>query len=111
MRGGYGNMENAYTLQWESPAYVMMSSDYSSQEPKITSYVSGDPKLIQAFKEGKDVYASIASVSFGVPYEECLEFHPETHEYQKEGKARRTEAKSILLGRLRRLCPSQSICA
>lgn len=23
-------MENVYTLQWESPAYVMMSSDYSS---------------------------------------------------------------------------------
>lgn len=23
-------MGNAYTLQWESPAYVMMSSDYSS---------------------------------------------------------------------------------
>ena len=30
MGGGYENMENAYTLQWESPAYVMMSSDYSS---------------------------------------------------------------------------------
>lgn len=54
--------------------------------------------MIKAFQEGKDIYASIASVSFKVPYEECLEFHPVTHEYQKEGKKRRSEAKTILLG-------------
>lgn len=67
--------------------------------------------MIQAFKDGKDIYASIASVAFGVPYEKCLEFHPETHEYQKDGKKRRGEAKTIVLGRLKRLCPAQSICA
>lgn len=56
-----------------------------------------------AFKHDRDVYATIASVAFGVPYENCLEFHPETHEYQPDGKARRTEAKSVLLGRPIRL--------
>ena len=40
----------------------------------------------------------IAAVSFNKSYEECLEFHPVTHEYQPEGKARRTESKSVLLG-------------
>lgn len=55
--------------------------------------------MIKAFKEDKDVYATIASVAFNVPYEQCLEFHPDTHEYQPEGKARRSEAKTILLGR------------
>ena len=51
-----------------------------------------------AFKHDKDVYATIASVAFKVPYEQCLEFHPETHEYQPDGKKRRNEAKTILLG-------------
>ena len=56
--------------------------------------------MVQAFKENKDIYATIASVAFGVPYENCLEFHPETHEYQPDGKKRRGEAKTIVLGRL-----------
>ena len=85
-----------------TPGYVMLSSDYSQQEPKITAYVSQDETMIQAFKDGKDIYAMIASIAFQVPYEECLEFHPETHEYQPDGKARRGEAKTIVLGRPKR---------
>ena len=54
--------------------------------------------MLSSFQEDKDIYASIASLAFNVPYEECLEFHPETHEYQPDGKARRNEAKVILLG-------------
>ena len=54
--------------------------------------------MIKAFQEGKDIYATIASLAFNKPYEECLEFHPVTHEYQAEGKARRSEAKTIVLG-------------
>ena len=81
-----------------TPGYVMLSSDYSAQEPRVLAFVSQDPELIKAFKEGRDVYASIASLAFNVPYEKCLEFHPDTHEYQPDGKARRSEAKTILLG-------------
>lgn len=88
-----------------SPGYVMLSSDYSAQEPRITAYVSQDPKMIQSFKEGKDIYASIASIAFNVPYEQCLEFHPETGEYQPEGKKRRGEAKTIVLG----ICYGRSV--
>lgn len=88
--------------QWKLPVrcpeYVMMSSDYSQQEPKLTAFVSGDSKMIQAFKDGKDIYATIAALSFGLPYEKCLEFHPDTGEYQPDGKARRGEAKTIVLG-------------
>lgn len=54
--------------------------------------------MIDAFVHGRDVYATIASVAFEVPYEACLEFHPDTGEYQPDGKARRSEAKTILLG-------------
>lgn len=88
-----------------TPGYVMLSSDYSAQEPRITAFVSNDPKMIQSFKENKDIYASIASVAFKVPYEKCLEFHPETGEYQPEGKARRGEAKYIVLG----ICYGRSV--
>lgn len=81
-----------------TPGYVLISSDYSAQEPRVTAFISGDPKMQQAFRDGRDVYATVASFAFGVPYEQCLEFHPETHEYQPEGKQRRNEAKFILLG-------------
>lgn len=81
-----------------TPGYVMLSSDYSAQEPRITAFVANEPKMIDAFKHDKDVYATIASVAFKVPYEQCLEFHPQTHEYQPDGKKRRNEAKTILLG-------------
>lgn len=81
-----------------SPRYVLMSSDYSQQEPKIAAYVSQDKNMIDAFKHNKDIYATIAAISFNQPYEKCLEFHPETHEYQPEGKAMRGEAKTIVLG-------------
>lgn len=62
--------------------------------------------MLKAFTEGKDIYASIAALSFNMPYEKCLEFNPETHEYQPEGKQRRGEAKSIVLGELLRYAPS-----
>lgn len=88
-----------------TPGYVMLSSDYSQQEPKITAFVSQDPNMIKAFQEGKDIYATIASIAFQVPYEKCLEFHPETGEYQSDGKARRGEAKTIVLG----ICYGRSV--
>lgn len=88
-----------------TPGYVMLSSDYSAQEPRITAYISQDEKMIQSFKDGKDIYGSIASIAFGVPYEQCLEFNPETGEYQPEGKARRGEAKTIVLG----ICYGRSV--
>lgn len=88
-----------------TPGYVMLSSDYSQQEPKITACVSQDPNMIKAFQEGKDIYSTIASIAFNVPYEQCLEFHPETHEYQPDGKARRGEAKTIVLG----ICYGRSV--
>lgn len=75
--------------------------------------MSQDPAMIQAYKEGKDLYSVIASMSFDRKYEDCLEFYPEGTEIEadgqkvicgykthqnKEGKTYRTYAKSILLG-------------
>lgn len=69
-----------------------------AQEPRLLAYVANSKLLISGFQENKDPYATIASVAFNVPYEQCLEFHPETKEYQPDGKRRRSEAKVILLG-------------
>lgn len=80
-----------------SDGYVMLSCDYSAQEPRLTVHLAQDQKGIQAYLDGKDLYAEIASLAFGVPYEECLEFRPDgTH--NPEGKDRRGRAKAILLG-------------
>ena len=80
-----------------------MSSDYSQQEPKVMTQMCQDPKMIQAYKEGKDLYAEIAALSFNTTYENCLEFYLDengnkTDKVNKEGKERRSQAKSILLG-------------
>lgn len=93
--------------------YKLCGGDFSAQEPRLTAFYSNDETMIQAYKDGKDLYAEIASVSFNFPYEDCLEFYPEgtviefegqkvtcgnkTH-LNKEGKHRRSMAKSILLG-------------
>ena len=81
------------------PGYVLMSGDFSQQEPKVMTAMCGDPAMLQAYREGKDLYASIASLAFNKPYEECLEFRPDGTT-NKEGKERRSQAKSILLGLL-----------
>lgn len=54
--------------------------------------------MCDAFTHGRDIYATIASIAFNRSYEDCLEFNPETGEYQAEGKERRSQAKSIVLG-------------
>lgn len=76
---------------------VLLSSDFSQQEPRAMAAMCGDEGMIQSYIEGKDLYAQIASASFGVPYEDCLEFYPDGTT-NKAGKERRTQAKSILLG-------------
>nr|DAG18799.1 MAG TPA: DNA polymerase [Caudoviricetes sp.] len=79
--------------------YVLMSSDYSQQEPKMMAQLCGDKQMLDAYKHGKDLYAQIASLSFNKPYDDCLEFRPDGTT-NKEGKERRGNAKSILLGAL-----------
>lgn len=53
--------------------------------------------MYDTFMQGKDLYSEIASKAFNMPYEECKEFR-EDGTTNKDGKARRTQAKSILLG-------------
>lgn len=80
--------------------YVLMSSDFSQQEPKGLAAMcrkDGDSQMYDVFMAGKDLYSEIASKAFNKPYEECKEFRPDGTT-NKEGKERRSQAKSILLG-------------
>lgn len=77
---------------------VFIGSDFSQIEPRILASISQDEKMMDAYKNGTDLYAMMASEIFNKPYEECLEFHPTTGVKQPEGKNRRTQVKSVLLG-------------
>lgn len=84
--------------------YVLMSSDFSQQEPKCLRALcrqQGDSQMYDTFMQGKDLYSEIASKAFNKSYEECCEFAPDGSKNPKEYKERRTQAKSILLGRPR----------
>lgn len=77
--------------------YVLLSADYSAQEPRLTAHMSGDEKMIEAYRQGKDLYVEIASLAFGVPADECKEFRADGTK-NPEGKERRSRAKAIVLG-------------
>ena len=92
--------------------YKLVGSDYSAQEPRITTFLSGDPAMRQAYLEGKDLYCVIAANIYNNKYEDNLEHYQEgtileldgkqvvcghkTH-LNKEGKERRSVAKMVLL--------------
>jgi len=109
-----------------SEGCVLMSSDYSQQEPKSLAALckmNGDSQMYDVFMSGKDLYAEIASKAFHRTYEMCLEHFPEGTPIKKindkwyyattddcdkiadgvtdvydDGKHFRGQAKSILLG-------------
>jgi len=104
-----------WAVDIETATSVLISSDYSQQEPKLTAVISNDPNMIKSFQEDKDIYSFIASLAFNTTYEACLENLPtgeydedgnEIKVYQPDGKARRSSAKTIVLGRLSSYAPS-----
>lgn len=77
--------------------YVLVGADYSQQEPMVTSYLANDKKMQEAFIHGKDIYSTIASLAFHKSYDECKEFRKDGT-VNPQGKERRSQAKSIVLG-------------
>lgn len=77
---------------------ILVGSDFSQQEPRVLSQFSHDENMINAYKEGKDLYATIAAGVYHNNYEDNLEFNPITKQLQPEGKDRRSSVKSLLLG-------------
>ena len=79
------------------PGYVFVSGDFSQQEPRILAYCSQDENMIQAYRDNKDIYAFMASITYRVPYDDCLEFRIDGT-VNPEGKKRRASLKAITLG-------------
>jgi DNA polymerase-1 len=52
------------------PGNVLIGADYSQIELRVLAHISGDPGLLQAFREGQDIHASTAAVVYGVPIEQ-----------------------------------------
>ena len=83
--------------------YILMSSDFSQQEPRSLASLCKDPNMLNAYVTGKDLYATMASQIYKLPYEDCMEFYLDengnkTDKTNPEGKKRRSNTKGILLG-------------
>ncbi|ADP32870.1 DNA polymerase [Bacillus atrophaeus] len=63
--------------------YLIFGIDYSQIEPRTLAHMSGDAGLQYPYLNNIDLYASLASKIFKLPYEACLEADGET--YKKAG--------------------------
>lgn len=52
-----------------SEGNMLVAADYSQIELRILAHMSGDEKMIEAYKQGKDIHTSTAAAVFGVSYE------------------------------------------
>ena len=80
-----------------APGYKMVGSDFSQAEPRLLAWYSQDEQMIDAYKNKRDLYATVAATVFNNKYEDNLEFYPDGS-MNYEGKERRTFCKSIILG-------------
>ncbi|QLI77116.1 DNA polymerase [Bacillus pumilus] len=89
--GGTGvNLQNqpkkARKLFVAPEGYAILGGDWSQQEYRCLAYFTQDPKLVDNYFRGDDLYASIAAEVFGKPIEEC-----------GDGSIYRKQAKVIML--------------
>lgn len=82
-----------------SQGNILIGGDYSQQEPKTLAAFSQDENMLNSYLHGKDLYSLIASIVYHNKYEDNLE-HYQDGSLNPEGKKRRTNCKSILLGLL-----------
>lgn len=67
--------------------YYIVNADFNSQEVRIIASLSGEQILLDAFREGRDAYATLASEFFGLPYEDCYKLpNGEDTEYREQMK-------------------------
>ena len=52
------------------PGHLLMAADYSQIELRIMAHLSGDPALLRAFADGRDVHQATAAEVFGVPLDQ-----------------------------------------
>lgn len=55
------------------PGYVFVDADYSQIELRVLAHMSGDERLIDAYRQDSDIHRITASQVFHVPFEEVTE--------------------------------------
>ncbi|WAX12616.1 DNA polymerase [Enterococcus phage EC99P1] len=50
---------------------LILSADFSQQEPRLLAHMSRCKALIEIYKQGRDLYSEMASAIFDKPIEEC----------------------------------------
>jgi DNA polymerase-1 len=53
-----------------APGYRLVAADYSQIELRIMAHLSGDPGLLQAFADERDIHQATAAEVFGIPLNE-----------------------------------------
>ncbi len=53
-----------------APGYKLLAADYSQIELRLMAHLSGDERLVEAFKQGKDVHSATAAEVFDVALED-----------------------------------------
>ena len=89
-----------------APGCKFVGADFSQAEPRLLAWYSQDEKMINAYKNKRDLYATVAVTVFNNNYEDNLEFFPDGSR-NDAGAERRTFCKSIILGKPLTLCPSK----
>ena len=64
------------------PGKVFAVADYSAIEARVVAWLAGEEWVLQAFRDGKDIYCATASQMFGVPVEK----HGENAHLRQRGK-------------------------
>ena len=65
-----------------SPGHVFIDADFSAIEARVLAWLSGEEWVLQAFRDGKDLYCATASAMFGVPVEK----HGKNADLRQKGK-------------------------
>lgn len=50
---------------------IIIGSDFSQIEPRVLAHITGDEELRKPYREGYDLYSTLASRTFKVPIEQC----------------------------------------
>lgn len=87
-----------------SDGYVLVGSDYSQQEPRLLTAYSEDERLLDAYNNGKDMYATMGMGVYNNDYWDNME-HYEDGTPNIEGKKRRSLMKKLLLGMMYQMGP------
>ena len=72
-----------------SPGNVLVGSDYSQQEPRLLASYANDEAMLDAYRNKKDLYATIAMGVYNNNYEDNLEHFPDGTK-NSAGAARRS---------------------